>query len=50
MTQLAADRDAIAFRRSAAPEGRDGGDAPHLILVCERFRLVETFAIDDTEN
>ena len=29
---------------------RNGGYAPDMTLVCERFRLVEKFAIDDTEN
>ncbi|WP_295808059.1 ASCH domain-containing protein, partial [uncultured Nitratireductor sp.] len=29
---------------------RNGGYAPDMMLVCERFRLVETLEIDDTEH
>ena len=29
---------------------RNGGYAPEMMLVCERFRLVEALEIDDTEN
>lgn len=29
---------------------RNGGYAPDMMLVCERFRLVEALDIDDTEN